>query len=763
MRRFLVTASVLLAFAWAASAQSASEIAAARTLAKQYGYSESEINGFITAAGVQNPQNPGVPPVGVTPTGEELAIVTPAKEPDPEREPSEVYGHDFFFSEGMGMIPLYNAPAPESYILGAGDEVTIDIWGAATQSVTDVIAKDGSVRVPSYGPVYIAGMTVANAEKALKSRLARVYGGLSGGSSNLKLSLGRIKGVTVNVIGEVAVPGVYNLPSLSSVVSAIYMAGGITEEGSVREITLYREGKAAAVFDLYAFIFDGKYDAGLRLQENDIISVASRRNIVTVGGAVVRAMKYEMRDGETISDLVKFAGGFEALAARSVVHVDRMMAEIDCAYDVPQESMGTFPLVSGDEVYVSGSRVRYKNRLAIAGAVRHGGVYALSDQVSTVKDLIDLAGGLTPDAYTDRAIIVRTDEAENPYTMGFSLKDVVEGRVSVPLQSNDSIKIFAIADLRQPSTVEIRGEVNEPGTFDYGEGMTVGDLILMASGFTERAAPMSIEVASRGKDDVGKVTSIDLEADPSLVDFPLEPFDMVFVRRYAYHRPQQTIQIDGEVNYPGTYVIEKSTVRLSDVIARAGGINDNGYAKGAKLTRVLSEEEYARLLAAVEIVENQMDSDSTSVDIQEIGDSFTIAIDLEEALANPGSAADVTLREGDILDVPQLNNTVKISGAVLYPNTVTFMPGYSWKDYVSQAGGFLKGARKGKTYVVYMNGSAAAKGNKNFKMEPGMEIVVPKIDEEQRHQVSMTEIAALASSTSSIAYMAAILLNMFKK
>lgn len=744
------------------SAQSEAEIAAARSLAQQYGYSQSEIDNYINNRGTNPVEQTVITGQGsstLTQNDEPFIEVIPAVEPDLGKAPSDIFGHDFFISKGLGMIPTYNAPAPESYIIGAGDEVSIDLWGSATKSISGIVAKDGSINVSGYGPVYLAGMTVANAEKALRSRLSQVYSGLANGTTNLKLSLGRIKGVTVNVLGEVNAPGVYNMPSLSSVVSAVYMAGGITESASVRCINLYREGRLVAVFDLYKFIFNGEYDAGLRLRENDIISVSSHQNIVKINGAVVRPMKYEMLDGESVADLVKYAGGFETLAA-GMVHIDRRTSDVSLAYDVLKDNLSSFSLEGGDEAYAPGTRVRYKNRLAVAGAVLHGGVYTLSDEIKSVKDLVLAAGGLTEDAYTERAYISRYDKSDKLYMVGFNLDDVMSGRQDVLLQSNDSLHIFAGVDLRPEYTVEIRGEVNVPGVFEYAEGMTLSDLIVMAGGATASAAMSAIEIASRGDDKHGKVVDLNIEANPEQADYVLQPYDMVFIRRYSYHRPQQTIEVSGEVYYPGTYVIEKSTVRLSDVINRAGGLNMDGYAGGATLTRFLSEEEYARLETAVKIANRQV-GDSLSVTMDEIGDSFAIAINLEEALKHPGSTYDIVLRTGDVLNVPQYTNTVKISGAVLYPNTVTFDEKFTWRDYVSQAGGFVKGAIKRKVYTVYMNGMAASRG-KHMVMKPGMEIVVPVSDPDEKKGLSVAEIAALASSTSSIAYMAALLINVLK-
>jgi len=741
------------------SAQSAAEIAAARSLAQQYGYSQNEIDNFINKEQGVDPMNGNQNQL--VPEGEAaLTEIQPAVEPDPEAAPSDIFGHDFFVSKGLGMIPTYNAPAPESYILGVGDEVNIDLWGSATTSISGIIVKDGSINVSGYGPVYLAGLTVASAEKALKSRLSKVYNGLLDGTTSLKLSLGRIKGVTVNVLGEVNAPGVYNMPSLSSVVSAIYMAGGVTESASVRCINLYRAGKLVAVFDLYKFIFNGEYDPELRLRENDIISVASHQNIVTIDGAVVRPMKYEMLPDENVSELVKYAGGFESLAS-GMVHVDRRTSEVFLSFDVEKGDLSSFSLEAGDEAYAPGTRIRYENRLAVAGAVLHGGVYSLSDKIKTVKDLVLAAGGLTDDAFTERAYISRFDKTEKPYIVGFNLADVMSGKTEIALQSNDSLRVFAEIDLRPEATVEIRGEVNAPGVFDYAEGMTLGDLILMGGGLTSGAAISAIEIASRGNDEHGKVADIDLEAEPEKMGLELKPYDMVFIRRYSYHKEQQTVEVQGEVNFPGTYVIEKSTVRLSDVVERAGGLNADGYAKGASLTRLLTPEEYARLEVAVEIANKQI-GDSTNVTMDEIGDTYTIAINLEEALKNPGSSYDMTLKTGDVLNIPQFSNTVKISGAVLYPNTVTFNEKFKCKDYISQAGGFVKGAIRRKTYAVYMNGMAASKG-KHMVMEPGMEIVVPRVDAAEGKGLSVAEIAALASSTSSIAYMAALLINVLKK
>lgn len=840
-----------------ASAQSASEIAAAKSMARAYGYSENEINAVLnhnisggTSASANAPaaDAPAATAAVVAPVTE-VTVIEAAEKPVTDT-PADIYGHSYFTSSGLSIIPSYNAPVPAAYVLGPGDELLVDIWGATVSHVTATIGNDGGISISDLGPVYLSGMTLSQAEGFLKEQLGRIYSGLSGNNPDtfMKLSIGKIKGVSVNVSGEVATPGLYSIPSLATIPSVIYMAGGVKESGSVRNIALFRHGRKVADFDLYDFLFKGKFNENLRIQDGDVITVASYNNIVTVEGAVMRPMRYEMKEGENVKDLIAYANGFSQAAQRTSVNVHRRGIQGNTSIDVPESDFSTFKLKDGDRLSVRTYKALDKNSVSIFGPVKYPGAYALGEGIVDLESLVKAAGGLIEGAYTGKGQISRKDANRQPefftfdldrvldgsrkillqredivtlyshedmtpdryvsidgavvapgvysYSTGlrlrelirdaggladdayiangqitregsdghpvivpFNVEEVTNGSVSVSLLPGDAVRIYSIKELRKDAIITINGEVNAPGEYVYRDGMTLEELVGLAHGCTLGVDLTNVEISTRGGRERGSVRTIDLETDASLWKAELSPFDMVSFRRQTYFRPQTAVTVNGEVLAPGTYVIAKTQVRLSDVIERIGGFTDDAYPHGAKLTRVLTDEERERQRRAVEIAASKLDG-NVKVNSIILGDRYDIGIDLELAIKSPGSVADVILRAGDIIEIPQMNNTVKISGGVNYPNTVAYDDKQPWSYYISQSGGYTKRARKGQVYAVYMNGQVARRGK--ITLEPGMEIVVPERDASQDRQLSPAEIASLASSTTSIASLVVALLNMFK-
>lgn len=577
--------------------------------------------------------------------------------------------------------------------------------------------------------------------------------------SNLRLSIGQIKGVTVNVLGEVNVPGMYTLPSLSSITSAIFMAGGIKETGSVRNIKLYRGGKQISTFDLYDFIFEGKFDENLRLQDNDIISVDGAGKLVSVSGAVTRPMTYVLKDEQTVKDALDYALGFKYNAVTDKIHLERIASGLGMVYDLTDSQFGSFKVENGDKISIKENRTLFENRVTINGAVMYPGSYSIGDGITTVNSLIEAAGGLLENAYKERGQINRMDEARQRVFVSFSVDDVLSGN-DIELVREDIIRIYTLDELRTDAAVRINGFVNNPGDFRFREGMTLGDLVMSAGGFKDGADLKKIEVASIGYREIGEVHDYDLEENPDAYNTVLKSYDVVSVRRQTYFREQSIIDLRGEVITPGTYVIDKVVVRLSDVLNRAGGFTPEAYVNGSKLVRVLTDEEMENQRTAYEKAMKNLGRED-SIDYSFLADRYDVGIDLEKALKNPGSSADLVLRDGDIITVPQMNNVVRISGGVYVPTATSFDEKYKWKDYVSAAGGFTKQARKRKIYAIYMNGKIASRG-RHFKMEPGMELVVPEKKESENRRMTATEIAAIASSTSSVAAMIIAIMNLLK-
>ncbi|MBR1576035.1 MAG: SLBB domain-containing protein [Bacteroidales bacterium] len=751
-----------------AMAQSPIEIEAAKSMAKSYGYSENEIEAFLSSA-QSGGQTRGE--TGLATSDSDLherdgttVLKQAQKEKEEEVDPAtKIYGHDFFSAKGLSIIPSINAPAPSNYILGPGDDVAIDVWGSSTAKIHSVIGRDGTILVNGVGPVLIGGMSVKRAETTLKNRLSKIYGDLGSGT-HIKLTLNRMRSITVNVVGDVTVPGVYALPALAQVSSALFMAGGVEETASVRDIRIYREGKFVGRFDLYDFIFNGSCPAELKLQDGDIISVPSYHAIVTLDGDVKRPMKYEILEGETVGDLIAYAGGFGDYAATESVYLERLGTAKGSSYQIRNEELHTFAVTHGDLIYVNSRTREYANRVCVRGSVRQPGMYPISSQIPDVKALIEAAGGLAEDAFKERATLFRKDEHMRSSSVNVNLDDILSGKTQILLAREDSLHVYSAVELQDSTVIRIYGAVRTEGELTFRPGMSVYDAIMESGGFTEGADRSNIEVARKGRGDKGFVKHIDLTANPEDGAEALQPEDAIFIRPLLYYRDPQTITIAGEVNFPGTYVIDKNVVRLSDIIQRAGMFTSDAYVKGAQLERSITKTEKARMETAIELASQEIkgkDKDGSLDSLKNhLKDLYTIGIDLEKAMKNPGSDADVILRTGDSITVPVMNNTVKISGAVFYPNTVVYNPKFSWRDYINQAGGRRRGTKASKIYAVYMNGMVAKKGSANFKMEPGMELVVTSEPKEER-KLTTAEIVTIASSSTSVAYMMTALVRMF--
>ena len=786
--------------------QSAAEMAAARSLARSYGYSNDEINAvlnhdingrtsgparqrqqYLMPTTIPNQALPGQMIAGV----EYPIEVQPVDSLMPH---SPIFGHDFFISKGLSLIPSITAPVPASYVLGPGDNVSVSVWGSANAEEDYQIGSDGSIRVEGVGPIPLAGMTVSEAENQLKSRLASIYGGLRNGGSSLQITVGKVRGISVYVLGGVKTPGVYTLPSLASIATAIYMAGGIHESGSVRNIHVYRAEQEVGVFDLYSFIFDGQYNGALMLQDGDIVSVGQMENVVSLGGEVLRPMKFEMRAEETLEQLIRYAGGFTPSARRDLVHVDRQVAAVGTSYDVKGEELSSFVLAAGDSIYVNSLIAKFENRVIIAGSVKHPGPYAISESVRTLSQLIEAAGGLQEGTYMSRGTISRFDEQMKPISVTFDLSQIIAGSSDIDLIRDDSVRVYSVMELQDSTKVTIQGNVKEPGEFDFRTGLTLGDLILMAGGLKDGTDVSKVEIAVRGRVETGFIRQLDVAADPQLMETELQPYDKVFIRPQENYRPIKSIEVRGDVKYNGFSAVERNYVRLTRILDSCGGFTDDAFVKGAKLRRKMTEYEFERSQLAQEVAERQNLSagDSTKVPAQYVFKNgklmkstvitkteegkepteetvteemevptYYVSIDIAKAMKNPNTDADLILCDGDVLEVPQMNNTVKVSGGVYMPNTVTYNPSYSWRDYVNMAGGFVKGARKGKVYAIYQDGSSAVRGSSRFRNEPGMEIVVP-VDTTTHNRMSIGEAVSIASASTSLVYVVALLVNLFK-
>nr|WP_302421801.1 SLBB domain-containing protein [Bacteroides intestinalis] len=688
---------------------------------------------------------------------------------------SQIFGHDVFTNRNLTFEPSINLATPVDYRLGPGDEVIIDVWGASENTIRQSISPEGTIQVSGLGPVQLSGMTVKDANAYLQREFSKIYSGISGSepTSQIKLTLGDIRTIQINIMGEVAVPGTYTLSSFSSVFHALYRAGGVNKIGSLRSIKVVRNGKTIADLDVYDYLMKGKMKDDIRLQEGDVIIVNPYESLVRIAGKVKRPMFYEMKPTETVATILNYAGGFTGDAYKKAVRIIRKSGREHQVYNVDEMDYSVFRLDDGDSISVDAVLKRFENRVEIRGAVYRSGLYELSGTVNTVKQLIKKAEGLRGDAFLNRALLDRENEDLSHEVIAVDLGGLLKGTVAdIPLQKNDILYIPSIHDLKEEETISIHGEVASPGTFLFSKNMTIEDLLVQSGGLLEAAATTKVDITRRIKDPkstsfssvLGKTYSFDIK-DGLVVggegDFHLEPFDEVYVRKSPAYRKQQNVVVAGEVLFGGNYALVKKNERLSDLISKAGGITPDAYVKGARLIRKMTEEEQRRQADAVRMARMGEGKDSISVEKLNISDTYTVGINLEKAISNPGSDFDLVLREGDVLFIPEYINTVKISGAVMYPNTVLYKRGESLRYYINQAGGYGNLAKKKKAYVVYMNGTISRLKSRDKKaIEPGCEIIVPSKEEKKR--MSTAEILGMGSTTASIAAMIATMVNLFK-
>lgn len=682
-----------------------------------------------------------------------------------------VYGRNIFTNRNLTFSPSANLPTPENYKLGPGDEVIIDIWGTNQANIRSTISSDGNISIPDIGLINLNGMTVSEANKYLKRRLGQIYS-IDGANaaSEIKLSLGSIRTIQVNVMGEVIVPGTYYLSSLSNIYHAIYSAGGVSELGSLRDIQLIRKDKKIASVDIYKFIIKGESPDDITLEEGDIIIVPTYEKIVSLSGKVKRPMKYEMSEQESVQDIIDYSGGFTGDAYKNNINLIRRNGKEYQVYTVDAENYSTFVLEDGDSLSVGEMLNRYENRIEIKGAVYRPGTYQLGAGIKTLSQLIDKADGLKGDAFTNRALIHREKADLTLEVIPVDIKGIINGTSQdIELHNNDYVYIPSIHDLKDFGSITVAGEVARPGDYVYADNMTIEDAIIQAGGILESASTVRVDISRRIKDTASSSQSENIAEihtfaikDGYVIDgnnnFYLEPYDYIYVRKSPSYSEQTEVSIEGEVIFPGNYTITHRSERISDLVEKAGGVNQWAYIKGARLSRLMNEEERSRLRSTMDVMDSARDSiDVNSIDL---GDRYYVGINLESAISNPGGENDLVLREGDILNVPQYNNTVRISGNVLYPNTVTYQPGMRVKDYVIQAGGYGFRSKKTKAYIVYMNGTVArTKQLSKSVVEPGCEIVIPQKREKEGQ---LQNILSIASTSASLATMIATIGNILK-
>lgn len=704
-----------------------------------------------------------------------------------EMKRKKVFGRDIFNNKELSFEPNMNIATPQNYRLGPGDAVIIDIYGASQKTIQSTVSPDGEVTIEGYGPVNVSGLTVAQANARLRSTLGSRYR-----SSRIKLTVGQTKTIMINVMGEVKAPGTYTLSAFATVFHALYMAGGTNDLGTLRNIKVYRNNRLVTVVDIYDYILNGKLTGNVRLADNDVIVVGPYDCLVTITGKVKRPMIYEMKKNESVNSLLKYSGGFTGDAYKKSVRVNRKTGRERSVYNVEEFDFSSFRIDDGDSVSVDSILPRYANTVEIKGAVFRPGMYNIGDQINSVRTLVEHAEGLTEDAFTARAVMHRMKSDRNLEVISVDIAGILAGTSpDIPLKENDVLFIPTRQDKMTERTITIRGEVQYPGTYLYAEHESIEDFVLQAGGLTDKASTINVLVSRRVNDTkatkpdsiIAKTYTLSLK-DGFVIDgkpgFELMPYDEVSIRKSPAYTEQQNVEIEGEVLFGGIYTLSRRNSRLSDLFQKAGGGTDQAYIKGARLMRKANEAEKARMEAVLKMQREQQQKnllqlaassnnasaitqtakDAKDADLQKfnVPDEYPVGIDLAEALKHPGSDADMILREGDRLIVPQYNSTVKINGAVMYANTVAYEKGKSISRYIDEAGGFASDANKSKAYIIYMNGKVAKVGH-GAKVQPGCEIVIPA---KMKRKMTAAEMMSMGSSMSSIAAMIATIANLSK-
>ena len=689
---------------------------------------------------------------------------------------NQVFGRNIFNTRNLTFEPSVNIATPLNYRLGPGDEVIIDIWGASQSTIRQQISPDGTINIQKIGPVNLNGLTIAEANDYLKKTLNKIYNGLNNANdptSDIRLTLGSIRTIQINVMGEVVQPGTYSLSSFSTVFHALYRAGGVSDIGSLRNVQLVRNGKNIATIDVYQFIMKGNIQDDVRLQEGDVVIVPAYDILVKIDGKVKRPMRFEMKKDENLSTLISYAGGFEADAYTRSLRVVRQNGQEYEVNTVKDLDYSVYKMRNGDVVTAEAILNRFTNKLEIRGAVYRPGIYQLNGKLNTVRELVNEAQGLTGDAFLNRAVLYRQREDLTTEVIPVDIKAIMDGTSqNIILAKNDILYIPSIHDLEDRGDVVIHGEVAKPDSYPYADNMTLEDLIIQAGGLREAASVVRVDVSRRIKnphstadnDTIGRTYTFSLK-EGFVIDgtpgFVLQPYDEVYVRRSPGYQAQQNVAVEGEILFGGSYAMTSREERLSDLIRKAGGSTKNAYLRGAKLTRVATAGEKKRMGDVIRLMSRQLGEammDSLGVRVE---DHFTVGIDLEKAIANPGSASDLVLREGDVIFIPKNANTVTINGAVMVPNTVSYIAGKNIDYYLNQAGGYSDNAKKSKKFIVYMNGQVTkVKGSGKKQIEPGCEIIVPS---KSKKRTNVGEILGYATSFSSLGMMIASIANLIKK
>ena len=685
--------------------------------------------------------------------------------PEPEQS-KKVFGRDIFNNKNLTFEPQMNIATPQNYVLGPGDKLIIDIYGASQESLSLTVSPDGDITVPECGPIHVSGLTVSSAQARIKSRLGEYYS-----SSDIKTTVGQTRTILVNVMGEVKTPGTYTLSAFATVFHAIYMAGGISDLGTLRNIQVFRQGRLITVVDIYEYILNGRLAGNVRLQDNDVVQVGPYDCIVDIAGRVKRPMAYEMRKGESLATLLRYSGGFSSDAYKESVRLFRKNGRMKGVFNVEEFDLSNFKVADGDSVLVDSILDRYENMVEIKGAVFRPGMYRLGEKVNTVGSLVEAAAGVREEAFTKHVVMRRMKQNRTQEVLSVDLEGILNGSIpDVALRNEDILFIPTQADHLNIRVLTIEGEVLFPGTYEFADGMTVEDLVLQAGGLTDAASTVRADISRRIWNPEATESGMEISKTYTFAlknnyvidgdkDFVLEPYDIVQIRKSPVFVSPYKVSVEGEIAFEGSYTLEAKNQKLSDIVKAAGGVMPGAYVRGARLVRKMTEDERARWQAVVKMArQNQNAKDSILIDQLEVDSTYSVGIHLDEAIAQPGGDEDIELVDGDRLIIPRYNRTVRVSGDVRSTNTVAYKEKKDYKYYIDQAGGFGDRAKKSKVYIVYQNGTIT-KASK-AKIEPGCEVIVPS--KGPKNELSVAQWISIGSSIASLGTMFATIAHLIK-
>jgi protein involved in polysaccharide export with SLBB domain len=677
-----------------------------------------------------------------------------------------LFGYDFFSNSKVSFTPSVNIAVPKNYQIGPGDEIMIDLWGASEITYKAIVNNSGSIKIDGIGFVFINGFTLEDASKKIISKLKTKHAGISADSNsynkiNTNITVSKIRTVQVNIIGAVKTPGTYALNSLSTVLNALYVAGGPTKMGTFRDVQLIRANKRVASLDVYQYMLSGTQEGNLKLQDQDVLLVTPYKNLITVEGAVKRSGIYELKDGQTLAELVQYFGGFTPIAYTNLLMVERLNGTQKEIREVAFTEAKDFIMQGGDKLVVQEILDRYENKITIQGAVYRPGSFEMFERMS-LKTLIEKAEGITPEAFVLRGLLVRTFDDTHKENIAFSVLEILNGTSTIVLKARDQVRIFNKEELREKRTITIAGAVNTPNTFGFVDKLQIEDVIAMSGGLKLGADPQVISISRRLKDgsfttlsEVYAVSSEESLAINKGTPFYMEPFDVINVRYSKGYTEQKNVSIRGEVKYQGAYVLKNKNERISDLIQRAGGLTQYASIKGAVLIRKINTED------AKDALLNVIKKDSIN-ELEAVASEYKVAIDLAAILKNKGAFIDMYLKEGDVLSVPSELETVEVAGMVLKPSLVQYEQGLSLKKYISKSGGFSETASKNKIYVAYANGDV--KTTKRFlfiktypKLAPGAVIFVP--EKSMKEKMSTAELMGITTSIATLGILIKTMLN----